>query len=51
MDTLIAQLDKKYKQYLMNLEQSESLESSDWVFDCAYEYFCITKNQPKFNHF
>src|ERR1039458_4172917 len=47
MDTLIAQLNQKYERYKKNLYENESIESPKYIFDCAYDYLCITENQPK----
>ena len=47
MDTLISQLDQKYAKYKKGLLDEEYKHSVYFMSDCAYEYFCITENQPK----
>jgi len=46
MDTLIAQLDQKYSEYRKNLH-NEHIDSDEYIFYSAYDYFCITETQPK----
>ncbi len=47
MDTLITQLDQKYAKYQNGLLTKKNKTSVFFMADCAYEYFCITENQPK----